>query len=196
LRVASKTGYFARLVLATRNDWPELNTILQQAVGSISPDGHQPILDNWIRLGAPESLDARSLLIDLLILIVVIAIAVGVNIFWNCSLSKMVQRQNTSSCESEERYRRIVDLSQEAALVYVDDKLVFANQAILRQVNASSSDDVLGKSSGDFVHPDHREDSQERRIRMLPNGRPIPLTELKRLRLDGTEYDGEVAVLL
>ena len=48
LRVAGQTGYFARLALASRKDWPELNDILQKAVKSISPESHKAIMDKWI----------------------------------------------------------------------------------------------------------------------------------------------------
>ena len=46
LRVTAETGYFARLALASRKDWPELNAILQKGVSSIAEDEKQAIL-NW-----------------------------------------------------------------------------------------------------------------------------------------------------
>ncbi|MBT5047363.1 MAG: PAS domain S-box protein, partial [Rhodospirillaceae bacterium] len=95
--------------------------------------------------------------------------------------------------ESEQRYRGVVDMSPEAAIVYVDRRLVFANQAFLDQVGASSLDKVLGKLSEDFIHLGDREASQARREEMLISNQPIGLTEIRRLRLDGTEYPAEVA---
>jgi PAS domain S-box-containing protein len=46
--------------------------------------------------------------------------------------------------ESEARYRRLVDLSPDAILVFSDDEAVFANRAAARLLHAGAAEDVLG----------------------------------------------------
>jgi PAS domain S-box-containing protein len=113
-------------------------------------------------------------------------------------LGRAFERSRTQAVlrESEERYRRVADLSPEAAFVYVDRKLVFANQAFLRQVGATSLDQVMGTDSTDFIHPDDRDRALARRDGMVNNNQPIAPVEVKRLRLDGSVYYGEVAATL
>lgn len=193
LRVAGQTGYFARLALASRKDWPELTAILEKGVKAITPDEHKKILDQWIGLAASDTLDARTILIGVLILLGVIALAIGGSLVWNYSLGRMVRRQNASLRESEERYRQLVDLSPQAAIVYVDSKLVYTNQAFLNQVGASSLEDVIGKTADDFIHPDDREAVSQRRTKALTGDRAAPPSQMRRLRLDGTDYYGEGA---
>jgi ABC-type amino acid transport substrate-binding protein len=77
LRVAAETGYFARLALATRNDWPELNGILQKAVSSISPEENRAILDKWIALESAARHETRTILFAVLIVIALVCAVVG-----------------------------------------------------------------------------------------------------------------------
>jgi PAS domain S-box-containing protein len=56
--------------------------------------------------------------------------------------------------ESEERYRLIVENSTLGIAVHVDQKIVFANHALLKMMAGSEMDDYLGKNALDFVHPD------------------------------------------
>ena len=57
LRVAGETDYYASYAFATRNDWPELNRILEKALLLIKPDTRSAILDKWI---ATNQINAQS----------------------------------------------------------------------------------------------------------------------------------------
>ena len=59
--------------------------------------------------------------------------------------------------ESEERYRKVVNISPEAIIIHSDGKIVFVNPASLQILGASNFDDLLWKSAIEFVHPDERE---------------------------------------
>ena len=77
LRVTAETGYFARLALASRKDWPELNAILQKVIAAIVPDEKQAIHDRWIKLGTSTRPDSRTILLGLLIVSGVSTMGVG-----------------------------------------------------------------------------------------------------------------------
>ncbi|NKB22050.1 MAG: PAS domain S-box protein [Alphaproteobacteria bacterium] len=193
LSVAGETGYFARLAIATRKDWPILNAVLNKAVASIHPAEHKKILGKWIGLSAQSVFDTRTITIGIIILIAVIGLAVGGSFFWNYSLRQMVRRQSSKLRESEERYRKIIDVSPDAVFIYSDLTLVFSNQAFLDQVGAQSLDDVFGKNVNDFTHPDDQHILTNRRAALAKGTRQSETVAIRRLRLDGSIYHSEVA---
>ena len=90
--------------------------------------------------------------------------------------------------KSEERYRRLVDLSPEAMFVTVGGKFAYVNQASLELYGASSAEDLLGRDSVDFVHPDDREMVADR-VRRVSQGERLPFRETSIVRLDGAARD-------
>ena len=97
--------------------------------------------------------------------------------------------------ESEERYRRLVELSPNAIGVYRDGKTLYVNEALVELLGASSRDDLEGKALMDFVHPDNRQEMAEKLRRAVESQREAVLLEQSILRLDGSSVDTEVTVL-
>ena len=95
--------------------------------------------------------------------------------------------------ESEERYRRLVELSPDGIAIHCDGKLVFINPAGARTLGAYSPEDLIGRNVFDFVHPEFRERVSQRIQNMMLNQRPAPADEEKLLRLDGTPIEVEVS---
>lgn len=104
------------------------------------------------------------------------------------------ERSEEALRESEERYRRLVDMSPDAITVSVDGKFVLANTAALAMNNATEPEQIVGMSVTDAIAPAYREVAAER-MRMLTTGSMmwLPPTEEKFIRLDGTEFDGEIS---
>jgi PAS domain S-box-containing protein len=94
--------------------------------------------------------------------------------------------------ESERRYRRLVEFSPDAIFINQANKIVFANNPGLGLVGATSSEQVLGKSILEFIHPNYQAKVKER-VRHLESGKPVPLSEGKIIRLDGTLVDVEIS---
>ncbi len=95
--------------------------------------------------------------------------------------------------ESEERYRRLVELSPDAIAVHSDGKFVFANEATARLLGAGSPEDLIGMPILDVVHPDYHELVTERARQLAVEGQAVPPIEEKLIRLDGRVLDVEVA---
>src|SRR6266566_1153431 len=94
--------------------------------------------------------------------------------------------------ESEERYRRLVELSPEAIIVHSEGTFVYVNPAAQRLWGASCAEDLIGKPVLDVVHPESR-DMVKRRIREAEeSGSSTPLNEQKHIKLNGEEIDVEV----
>jgi PAS domain S-box-containing protein len=101
------------------------------------------------------------------------------------------ERREAVLRETEDRYRRLVELSPDAIAVHRGGVVTFANSRAVRMFRASSVDDLVGRSVLEFVHPDSRSRVLQR-LQLLREGREVPPIEEKFVRLDGTEIDVEV----
>ncbi|HUJ82680.1 MAG TPA: PAS domain S-box protein, partial [Candidatus Acidoferrales bacterium] len=95
--------------------------------------------------------------------------------------------------ESEERYRRLVELSPDAVWVRRGENIIFINSAGVRLLGATSPEQVIGKAALDFLHPSHREIAARRMAELQLPGNTVPFLEEKFVRLDGSVVDVEVA---
>ncbi len=59
--------------------------------------------------------------------------------------------------ENEEKYSSIVKILPDGVIIHTAGNIVFMNDAALKIVKGKSSDDYMGKSAINFVHPDYRE---------------------------------------
>ena len=108
--------------------------------------------------------------------------------------AEICERQQTTDAlrDSEERYRRLVDVTFDGVAVHSDGKAVFINPSGARLLGASGAKEILGRDVLDFVHPDYHEKVGERIAQMLESG-GAPLAEEVMTRLDGTDIQVEVA---
>ena len=104
--------------------------------------------------------------------------------------------RNGSAAPSGEEmfFRDLIDLLPDAAFVADHDRRVVAiNTRCAHLFGAGAPDDVIGRSTTDFVHPESR-GALDGNLRELREGRTREFTlEVRRLRLDGTDYYAEVA---
>jgi diguanylate cyclase (GGDEF)-like protein/PAS domain S-box-containing protein len=96
--------------------------------------------------------------------------------------------------QSEERYRTLVELSPDAIAIHSQGMVVFANSAGVKLLGATSSVEIIGRSTLDFVHPDSRA-SVLARMRRLDRGESVPFVEEKFVRLDGRVIDVEAGAV-
>ncbi len=96
--------------------------------------------------------------------------------------------------ESEERYRRLVEVSPYAIFITRRHRIVFMNQACYRLLKATSPDQIIGRSPFDFFDPEDDPAVIDTFRRALGEGRHLPLIERRILCLDGTVITAELAV--
>lgn len=87
--------------------------------------------------------------------------------------------------ESEERYRRLVELSPEAIVVDRNGELIYANPAGAKLLGVASSEKLLGRSLLEFIHPEDVVGFKERLERVREEGAVSVLFEERILRPDG-----------
>jgi signal transduction histidine kinase/ABC-type amino acid transport substrate-binding protein len=119
LRISGESGYVYQWALASRNDWPELNVILDKALANITPMERKAIHTKWITLERPPAKTFKEIAISLAVVLGILAIA-GV-LFWNRSLTDQVNRRTqelkdelterhqveSALRESEKQYRQL-----------------------------------------------------------------------------------------
>ena len=94
--------------------------------------------------------------------------------------------------ESEERYRRLVEVSPDAIAVYANGRFVYVNPSAIKLIRAHDESELIGKPVLDIIHADYKESVRQRVIAAMEKGLAQPMTEEKFLRLDGTVVDVEV----
>ncbi|MCX8052935.1 MAG: PAS domain S-box protein [Armatimonadetes bacterium] len=96
--------------------------------------------------------------------------------------------------ESEDRYRRLVDLLPDAIIVTMRGEFVFLNTAGLAMHGASELEEMVGKRVLDFVSPEYREIARARMTALIEGEiQSVPPMHEKFFRLDGTTFDVEVS---
>jgi PAS domain S-box-containing protein len=103
------------------------------------------------------------------------------------------KRAEAALQESEEKYRRLVDLSPVAIFVNQRGRFAFLNAEALALFGASTPEDMIGKQVLDFICPEHHEIVRARIKSMIEQkADSVPLLQESFLRLDGSRIDAEV----
>jgi PAS domain S-box-containing protein len=92
---------------------------------------------------------------------------------------------------SEERYRTMLTLSPDAHMMLVDGVITFVNRAFCLLTGAAEPARWIGRLALDVIHPDYRQFVEE--LMERPLGENRPRSEIKLVRLDGTDVDVEIS---
>jgi len=93
--------------------------------------------------------------------------------------------------QSEEQYRRLVEISPNTILVHHEGKIHYVNPAGVKLFGASGPQELIGRPYLDLVHPDDRAGSKERMEKASHGSRSAPLREHRFITLDGRVIDVE-----
>lgn len=94
--------------------------------------------------------------------------------------------------QTEERYRKLVEMLPDAVHVKYNGKIVFSNEAGAKLFGYSSKEDIIGRFDEEITHPDYQKISLSRGNKIRNKQENIPISEQKGIRADGEIIDVEV----
>ena len=114
---------------------------------------------------------------------------------WVSILRATFKRNNESLAllrSSEERYRRLVELSPDAVMLHDAQGITFLNRAGCRILGLSGPEQAIGRSYMDFVADREKEAALARVLRVIEAGEEITATERTIITPAGQEKDIEI----
>jgi len=153
----------------------------------VTGEGNEEVAVEALKLGAADYVvkDMEMKYLELLPVIID-------QVLYKQQLINESRRMEEAVRESEERYRKLVDLSPDGISIHVDGRFVFINPAGARTLGAAHPDQLVGIPTLDVVHPDSRERVTSRIHQLGGNVNVAPWTEEQYIRLDGSPIDVEV----
>jgi diguanylate cyclase (GGDEF)-like protein/PAS domain S-box-containing protein len=153
----------------------------------VTGEGNEEVAVEALKLGAADYVvkDMEMRYLELLPVIVD-------QVLYKQQLIKESRRMEEAVLESEERYRKLVELSPDGISIHVDGRFVFINPAGARMLGAAHPDQLVGISTLDIVHPDCKERVTKLIRQLGEKVSLVPWVEEKYMRLDGSLIDVEV----
>lgn len=100
----------------------------------------------------------------------------------------------TALRNSEQRFRRLIEVSPEAIYIHQDEKITFVNNATLALFGATGAEQLIGKSIYSLFQPGLEGSVRQTMESLLTGVLPTPILECKIVRFDGEIRFVEVAV--
>ncbi len=89
--------------------------------------------------------------------------------------------------QSEEQYRRLIELSPDGIAVHTESEVIFSNPAMANMLGINHQEKLIGISIADFIHIHSQQIINERIDIIIREKRKMPLTEITLIKLDGSE---------
>jgi PAS domain S-box-containing protein len=103
------------------------------------------------------------------------------------------KRAEQALMESEDRYRTLVELSPEAILVHAGGRILYANSAAAKLLNAANPEEIVGRPLLDLVHQDSQEAIAQHAQQIEREGRVRNSAEATYMRATGEQITLEVS---
>src|SRR5580765_5723488 len=94
------------------------------------------------------------------------------------------RRSDEALRQSEDRYRRLVDLSPDAVFIVQAGRVLLVNPAGVRLIGARDASEVIGKPVFELIHPDDRQTVLGRIDEVFSGERPTIFQERSYTRFD------------
>ena len=102
------------------------------------------------------------------------------------------KRMEEAVCESEDRYRTLVELSPSGVFVFSEGRTVYANHTGAILMGANDPKEILDRPMFDFIHPDYHDEVRENVKRLLTGNVSVHSAERIYVKMDGTSVPVQV----
>ena len=104
IRLAGDTPYFNQQAMAVRDDWPELRSIMQKALNTLTAEERQTIFNRWMSLRFERAIDYTLLWQIFAISLLIISII----LYWNRRLAKEIGQRKLAEEEISNRELQLI----------------------------------------------------------------------------------------
>ncbi len=198
LQIAGKSKFSWSLAIASRKDWPILNSILQKTLDSISDTKKEKIITKWISLDKQAFVEKRSFWLIIALITAIASVCMAIVLLWNFSLRKMAHKKTLelhgelerrreaeeALKSSEERLNNFFDASFEGLFLHDKGKILDINPATT-EIFGYKAEELLNHNLLEFVSLDCRQNITELMAEGKPgtyettviksDGKPIPV---------------------
>lgn len=185
LRIAGESGFTYNLSLASRIDWPVLNSVLNKGLESITRQERQAIFRKWVPIAEKPWISIKQLLTGLAVVISLIFV-IGI-VVWNRQLKDQVSQRTNELRVSEDNFRSLYKTALAGLFRTSIDgtELYTANPAFAKLFGYQMSEDFIK----DFCPKDHYVDANRRKelVAILDQDGQVEEFEYLGKQLDGTE---------
>ncbi|MCT4563208.1 MAG: EAL domain-containing protein [Maledivibacter sp.] len=94
--------------------------------------------------------------------------------------------------QSEERYRKLVELLPNGIVVHVKGIIIFSNTAFAKLVGEDNSENLIGRNLLDFIHPKYHKMAKDH-VKYVNMGSTVKFIEEQLIRVNGKVIDIEAA---
>ena len=189
LRFAGDSGYTYNLAMASRKDWPILNSILTKGLDSITEQERQKIFRKWVPLNEKPWITLSQFIIGLAAVLSIVFV-IGI-VVWNQQLRKTVAIRTQELRSSEKNFRNLFKTAQVGLFrTSIDGSKIFAaNREFERLFGYENVADFKSNfvPLASYVDPQQREQLVERLYRE---------NEVREFEYLGKRLDGEVRSFL
>lgn len=95
--------------------------------------------------------------------------------------------------ESEERYRRLVELLPDGIVLYAEQKIIYVNPSGTRLLGVLKPGEIAGKPINEVIHPQFRDAVQEGLHQLDRGDACLAWKEVRLVGVDGRELDAEIS---
>ncbi len=181
LKIGGDTPYKLQLTFASRSDWPELNSILQKALNTISEEQKRAFYKKWFSITYEHQIDQTTIwqftasFLILIIVFLVLSLIVTRNMAKQADAIDLIRRQLQAALDASPAGIAIVD-SQTGQTQFINKAA-----AMMREFSTSNKDTCNTHSDLNWTL-------------LLPNKTPYPLDQqplTRALRLGETTTNQE-----
>jgi PAS domain S-box-containing protein len=168
--------------MGVRSDWPELASIINKGLASMSLEEHNAIRNRWYSVTYTSKTD-YSLVWKILLVMLMVALAI---IYWNRLLRLQVRKRTAELSDSEARFRATFEQAAVGiAHVSPEGRFLRLNQKFC-DIVGYSQEEMLKLTFQDITHPDDL-DADLHLFQELLDGKSDSYTMEKRyIRKDGS----------
>jgi PAS domain S-box-containing protein len=186
LRIAGESGFGYNMALASRKDWPLLNSILDKGLAQISEAEKKAIYAKWIPLQQKSIFTSKTFQTAILISFLVFLLIISFITIWNRVLKKQIaartwelnkelierRRIEVELRESEEKFRVLAETLPAGICLYTGEQILYVNTATTELLGYSEQE-CLRMKFCDWIHRDFQEEIRARGLARL-RGETVP----------------------